>query len=177
VTVLRDSEKTLFDEWFDDLPLRASFRTGAVSVSAEDVQVFADLTGDHHPLHVDREYAARSIYGRNIAHGMLVVSRGLGLVPVNPERSLVLRRSTSLFKRPVFVDQEFYCSGLVSSKNPIDDHFGLVTFSLKLLVLPMEGPRDKGRARLAVRGQLEGVWARTPAALEGFELSRLGLGL
>lgn len=174
MTTVQAGETTLFDQWFDDLGMRERFRSSTASLSAEDVQTFADLTGDHHPLHVDPEYGARSIYGRNIAHGMLVVSRGLGLVPVNPERSLVLRRSASHFKRPVFVDQEFYCVGLVSSKTQIDDHFGLVTLSHKLMAIPMEGP-DAGRARLAVRGELEGIWARTPAAFEGSELRRLGL--
>lgn len=174
MTTVQDSERTIFDDWFDELRMREPFHTRTASIPAEDVRNFAELTGDHHPLHIDPEYAAGSIYGRNVVHGMLLFSRGLGLVPLNPERTLILRRSTAVFKRPVFVDQEFYSDCWVSSKAPIDDHFGLVTVSLKVMAVPMEGSRDNGRSRLALRGQMEGVWARSPAAFEGHELSRLG---
>lgn len=33
---------------------------------------FAGLTGDWNPVHADAEYAAQSIFGERIAHGMLV---------------------------------------------------------------------------------------------------------
>jgi 3-hydroxybutyryl-CoA dehydratase len=33
---------------------------------------FAGLTGDWNPVHADAEYAARSMFGERIAHGMLV---------------------------------------------------------------------------------------------------------
>ena len=42
------------------------------TVTETDVVLFAGLTGDMNPLHVDREAARRSRFGRRIAHGMLV---------------------------------------------------------------------------------------------------------
>ena len=43
------------------------------TVSESDVYLFAGITGDLAPNHVDEEYMKRSGYGRRIAHGALVV--------------------------------------------------------------------------------------------------------
>ena len=43
------------------------------TVSESDVYLFAGITGDLSPNHVDEEYMKRSGYGRRIAHGALIV--------------------------------------------------------------------------------------------------------
>jgi 3-hydroxybutyryl-CoA dehydratase len=43
---------------------------------------FAGFSGDFHPLHVDAEYASKTIFGERIAHGMLVLSVASGLLPL-----------------------------------------------------------------------------------------------
>lgn len=40
-------------------------------VSDADVRSFADITGDHNPVHLDDAIASRSRFGGRIAHGML----------------------------------------------------------------------------------------------------------
>lgn len=47
--------------------------TFAKTVSESDVYLFAGITGDLSPNHVDAEAMARSPYGRRIAHGALLV--------------------------------------------------------------------------------------------------------
>jgi 3-hydroxybutyryl-CoA dehydratase len=42
------------------------------TITEADIVAFADLTGDTNPIHLDAEYAARSMFGERIAHGMLV---------------------------------------------------------------------------------------------------------
>jgi len=42
------------------------------TVTEHDVFEFADATGDFNPLHIDEEYAKRSIFGHRIAHGILI---------------------------------------------------------------------------------------------------------
>ena len=42
------------------------------TISEAHIVAFAGLTGDMNPIHVDAEYAAKSMFGERIAHGMLV---------------------------------------------------------------------------------------------------------
>lgn len=42
------------------------------TLTEADVFAFAGASGDHNPLHIDEEYARRSIFGQRIAHGILV---------------------------------------------------------------------------------------------------------
>jgi 3-hydroxybutyryl-CoA dehydratase len=44
------------------------------TITDEDIRAFAELSGDHNPVHVDDEYAAGTRFGRRIAHGMLAAS-------------------------------------------------------------------------------------------------------
>ena len=41
-------------------------------ISQDLINRFADLCGDHNPIHVDPEYAATTRWGGTIAHGALV---------------------------------------------------------------------------------------------------------
>jgi 3-hydroxybutyryl-CoA dehydratase len=56
--------------YFEDLELgmEASF---AKTVTAADILAFAEITGDWNPVHLDREYAAKTVFREPIAHGML----------------------------------------------------------------------------------------------------------
>jgi 3-hydroxybutyryl-CoA dehydratase len=42
------------------------------TITEADIVAFAELTGDTNPVHLDAEYAAQSMFGERIAHGMLV---------------------------------------------------------------------------------------------------------
>jgi acyl dehydratase len=43
------------------------------TISAEDIDDFARLSGDFDPVHVDEAYAAKTAFGKRIAHGALVM--------------------------------------------------------------------------------------------------------
>lgn len=43
-------------------------------IPQDDIDLYAQLSGDDNPIHVDAEKAARSPYGGRIAHGMLTLS-------------------------------------------------------------------------------------------------------
>ncbi len=41
------------------------------TIAEQDVLLFAALSGDRNPVHLDAEYAARTLFKERIAHGML----------------------------------------------------------------------------------------------------------
>lgn len=74
------------------------------TIADEDVRAFAELTGDHNPVHLDEEYAASTRFGRRIAHGMLGASL-ISAVLANelPGRGTVYLSQTLRFTAPVFL--------------------------------------------------------------------------
>ena len=55
---------------FEDLEIGME-ATFAKTVSEADIVSFAEVTGDKNPVHLDADYAAKSIFKGTIAHGML----------------------------------------------------------------------------------------------------------
>lgn len=55
---------------FDDLTVGMSDEYSK-TVTDKDVMMFADITGDFNPVHVDEVAASRTRFGGRIAHGML----------------------------------------------------------------------------------------------------------
>lgn len=43
-------------------------------LGSDEIVAFADLCGDHNPVHLDEEYAATTRFRTRIAHGMLTAS-------------------------------------------------------------------------------------------------------
>ncbi len=43
-------------------------------IEQSDIDAFAEITGDHNPVHVDAAFAQQTRFGRRIAHGMLTAS-------------------------------------------------------------------------------------------------------
>ena len=62
--------RTLF---FDDLKVGMSERLKK-TIAASDVVGFAQLTGDRNPIHLSEHFAARTAFGRRIAHGLYTAS-------------------------------------------------------------------------------------------------------
>src|SRR5580693_10056233 len=62
--------RTLF---FDDLKVGMTERLKK-TIAASDVVGFAQLTGDRNPIHLSEHFAARTPFGRRIAHGLYTAS-------------------------------------------------------------------------------------------------------
>ncbi len=44
------------------------------TITEQDIGAFAELTGDHNPVHLDETFAQTTRFGKRIAHGMLGAS-------------------------------------------------------------------------------------------------------
>lgn len=87
--------------------------TFAKTITEADLVLFAGLTGDFDPIHVNEEYAKSTIFGRRIVHGGLVMGL-LSTTASMMSRRSVERGSTAVsvslgydrvrFIRPVFIN-------------------------------------------------------------------------
>ena len=77
------------------------------TIDDADIQAFADVTGDHNPVHVDDAFAKTTRFGRRIAHGMLTASL-ISAVLANklPGEGSVYLGQTLQFVAPVFPGDE-----------------------------------------------------------------------
>lgn len=64
---------------FVEIEIGRAATSARVTVTETHIVLFAGLTGDFNPLHMDAEFMADSPYGKRIAHGMLGHSLSTGL--------------------------------------------------------------------------------------------------
>ena len=85
-------------------PLQAGDKASRTTpITDEMIRLFADLTGDTNPVHLDEDYAAGTRFGRRIAHGMIAA----GLISATlandlPGPGTVYLSQTLQFKAPVY---------------------------------------------------------------------------
>ena len=85
----------------------------------EEVQRFADLTGDNNPIHLDADYAATTPFKKPIIHGMLgatVFTKVLGTQ--FPGFGSIYVKQTLEFLRPMFVETDYKAVFTILSINP-----------------------------------------------------------
>lgn len=86
--------------------------------SEDDVAIFAKLSGDTSPLHMDEEYAKKTRFGSRLVHGLLVGAACSELVGMRlpGKRNLHLRQSLT-FRNPVFIGDTVTVKGTVRTKS------------------------------------------------------------
>ena len=95
-------------------------------ISEDDVQAFADLSGDQNPLHMDDGYARSASFAGRVVHGMFLaglVSRLVGM-QLPGKRALLMKESLE-FKKPVYCGDTVKVEGVVV-------HTSLATHSIEL---------------------------------------------
>jgi len=74
------------------------------TISESDIYLFAGITGDFNPMHVNEEFASKTRFGKRIAHGMLIssfISTALGMKM--PGIGTIYISQQVEFKKPVFI--------------------------------------------------------------------------
>ena len=66
--------------YWEEWEIGAEFESPARTVTEADIVMFAGLSGDYNPLHVNEEYCKKTIFGTRIAHGPLVYAITAGLL-------------------------------------------------------------------------------------------------
>src|SRR3954452_3936589 len=86
-----------------DIKIGDTFSTSR-EVTDELVRRFADVSGDHNPIHLDEEFARETRFGRRIAHGMLSGAFISSVLGNNFEgRKIAFMSQTMRFTAPTFI--------------------------------------------------------------------------
>lgn len=93
----------MFDRYYDEIEVGERREFTGITITEAHVVNFAGVTGDHFGLHMDAEYAKTTPFKQRVAHGLLVLSCGAGLVPLLPGRMVAfLGMDEVRFRAPVF---------------------------------------------------------------------------
>lgn len=108
------------------------FLTEYVTVSAQSVDAFASLTGDHFEIHTSNEGARRHGFSARIAHGLLVLSLIEGL---KSQSQVQFHTYAALgwdwtFHAPVYVGDQIRGHIAVKSRRVAGPDKGLLTLTL-----------------------------------------------
>jgi acyl dehydratase len=77
------------------------------TISEEKVKSFADLTGDKNPVHLNKDFAATTQFGKQIAHGMLIASYFSKILGNDlPGPGSIYLAQTLKFMKPVYIDEK-----------------------------------------------------------------------
>lgn len=101
---------------YESLEIGQTFSIERV-LTTEDVQQFADVTGDDNPIHIDEAYAATTRFGQPIVHGVLllgIISKVLGRDFPGPGSVAV--SLSARFLRPVPVGSTIRVEASVAEK-------------------------------------------------------------
>lgn len=91
--------------FFEDLSLgqKASF---GKTITEADIVLFAAVTGDTNPMHLNEEYAKKSFFGERIAHGMLaagLITKVMGTQLPGP--GTIYMSQSLRFRKPVRIGE------------------------------------------------------------------------
>jgi acyl dehydratase len=72
---------------------------------------FANISADNNPIHLDERFAAASVFGQRIVHGMLTASLFSGLIGVElPGNGAIYLGQSLTFKAPVLIGEQVTAS-------------------------------------------------------------------
>jgi len=93
--------------------------TRSLTLTADHVRSFAELSGDYNPLHFDEEFAARTRFGRLVVQGGLTTGLLHALVAMDmPGPGTVFLSQDWKFTAPVYVGDTIEAQAEVMSVHP-----------------------------------------------------------
>lgn len=111
------TQRVLLGLCFEDVDLGME-ETFTKTVTAEDIDMFATVSGDYNPFHMDETFAASTAFGGRIAHGLLVASYFSTILGTKlPGPGSVYVSQSLKFRAPVHIGDTVVARARVVSKN------------------------------------------------------------
>lgn len=137
---------------YEDVEVGDCYTTPALLITAQIIDAFAGLTGDHFEIHMDKEAAARHGFSGRVAHGLLILSLVDGLknqadVQFNAQASLGWNWR---FSAPVIIGDTIQSSVRISDVSSPKSK-GRAILTLEFVVTNQDGNSvQEGNNRLMV---------------------------
>jgi len=128
----------MIKHYYEDCEVGERVCSPGRTITEADVVMFASLSGDWNPAHTDEWYARNTPFGQRIAHGMLGLTIGTGLLArtgwFNSTQSctVISQIDRGRFVAPVLFGDTIRLEAEVVEKKPLPDARGLVTLRIRL---------------------------------------------
>ena len=112
-----------FKKYFDELEIGDQIISDKRVITSEDINQFADLTGDHFYAHITTTDFTGTMFEKQVAHGYFIMSIAAGLFVDGYEKNPVLLNygiDELRFTKPVYPGAEVYIKFTCKQKLPND---------------------------------------------------------
>jgi len=116
---------------YEEIKINQTYETQKI-ITGQMVETFAEITGDKNPLHLDEEFASKTIFKKRIAHGILslgIISSVLGMEFPGP--GTIYMKQETKFLKPIYIDEKITIKITVKEKIPGKSRLILVTQIIK----------------------------------------------
>ncbi|MEQ1798736.1 MAG: phenylacetic acid degradation bifunctional protein PaaZ [Lacibacter sp.] len=118
-----DPGKHPFKKYFEELQIGDQIITDKRTITSEDIDRFADLSGDHFYAHIKTTDFTGTMFEQQVAHGYFIMSIAAGLFVDSYEKNPVLLNygiDDLRFTKPVYPGAEVYIRFTCKEKLPND---------------------------------------------------------
>jgi len=112
-----------FKKYYEQLQVGDQIITTKRKITSEDIDAFADLSGDHFYAHLKETDFAGTMFEKQVAHGYFIMSAAAGLFVDSWEKNPVLLNygiDELRFTKPVYAGAEMYVRFTCKEKVPQD---------------------------------------------------------
>ena len=100
-------------------------------VTEADIVLFAQVSGDNNPVHLDEAFAAQTPFKTRIAHGMLSAAYISAVIGTQlPGPGTIYMQQALRFKRPVKIGDEVTTIATISEIDPVKGRVSIDTVCL-----------------------------------------------
>ncbi|MFC5542236.1 MAG: MaoC/PaaZ C-terminal domain-containing protein [Bacilli bacterium] len=119
---------------FEQFEVGETWTSRGRTITESDIVNFSGVSGDFFPLHTDSEYAKNTIFKQRIAHGLLVLSIGTGLLEMSPKAVVAFYGIEKLrFLKPTFIGDTIHLELKVTDLKDKGNGTGVVTFQQEII--------------------------------------------
>lgn len=119
----KNGGKHPFKKYFEELEIGEQIITEKRTITSEDIDCFADLSGDHFYAHIKTTDFTGTMFERQVAHGYFIMSIAAGLFVDSYEKNPVLLNygiDELRFTKPVYPGAAIYIRFTCKEKLPND---------------------------------------------------------